>query len=109
MKKFLRVTRNEEFTKIIHQGHVCSNACFVMYYSNASKEYDRVGISVSKKLGNAPQRNKIKRQLRSMIDSSLNFSDGHDYIVIVKRGFLANDYQENKKQLNSLFVKVYNK
>lgn len=109
MKKELRVTRNEEFGQIIHQGKIYSNACFVLYYSESKKEKARVGISVSKKLGNAPKRNKIKRQLRSMLDEEVNFAEPFDFIVIVKKMFLENDYQENKKQLNSLINKVYNR
>lgn len=108
MKKSFRVTRNEEFSRIIKERHSEANGTFVVYYSKAVYEYDRVGISVSKKLGNAVERNKIKRQLRSMIDESLDFKSGLDLIVIVRQKFVENVYEENKKQLNSLISKVYN-
>jgi len=109
MKKVFRVTRNEEFSRIISEHHSKASATFVVYYSKAIYEYDRIGISVSKKLGNAVERNKIKRQLRSMIDATISFHEGYDLIIIVRNKFNENVYEENKKELNSIISKVYNR
>lgn len=71
--------------------------------------HGRVGISVSKKLGNAVTRNKIKRQLRMMIQECFHFDEEVDYIVIVRKNFLNHTYIENKKELEYLYKKVKRK
>ncbi|MBR4484136.1 MAG: ribonuclease P protein component, partial [Erysipelotrichaceae bacterium] len=53
MKKLYRVRKNEEFSKIIALKHSAANAFFVVYSSPKKEGNARVGISVSKKLGNA--------------------------------------------------------
>lgn len=109
MKKELRIKRNEEFQKIITCGKRKTSQSFVMYYYPAVKEHDRIGISVGKKLGNAVIRNKVKRQVRMMIQQSCSFKTGYDFIFIVRSKYLLSDYQNNKKDLSSLYNSVYNR
>ena len=68
MKKEYRIKKNEEFQKIIRQKKSIVHSKFVIYFRK-NDEHLRIGISVSKKLGNAVVRNKIKRQIRMMISS----------------------------------------
>ena len=100
MKKAYRVRKNEEFSSIIKKRHSKGNSVFVVYASYKAQSNARVGISVSKKLGGAVERNKIKRQLRMMLQEILDFEEcNYDYIVIVRNAYLANSYAENKKCL----------
>ena len=80
----------------------------VYYGPRMAVTNDRAGISVSKKLGNAVVRNKVKRQVRMMISEITDFKRGADLIVIVRKNYLNNDYRTNKKELNMLCEKVYN-
>lgn len=105
MKKEFRVKRNEDFSKIIARKKSFANSCFIIYKDENQMGHGRVGISVSKKLGNAVTRNKIKRQLRMMIQECFHFDEEFDYIVIVRKRFLDNTYIENKKELEYLYKK----
>ena len=58
MKKEFRVKRNEDFSKIIARKKSFANSCFIIYKDENQIGHGRVGISVSKKLGNAVTRNK---------------------------------------------------
>lgn len=109
MKKENRIKKNEEFSRIIAKKHTVGNAVFLVYFDKKVLDHARVGISVSKKMGNAVVRNKIKRQLRMMFIESFDYENcPYDLIVIVKKKYQENSYQENKCCLEKLIKKSYN-
>ena len=107
MKKVNRIRKNEEFSRIIGERHSLSSAGFVLYHSDKKFDSCRVGISVSKKLGDAVDRNKIKRQVREMIKAIIDFDNyPKDIIVIVRNPYLEKDYQNNLLDLEKLTKKA---
>lgn len=108
MKKQFRIKKNEEFQRIISEGKCRKNKSFVMYYTDATESYDRIGISVGKKSGNAVVRNKIKRQVRMMLQEICSFDSGKDYVIIIRRYYDFKDYNTSKKDLSALYDSVYN-
>ena len=105
MKKEYRVKKNEDFQTIIKKKKSVANRQFVVYYDQ-NNDHLRVGISVSKKLGNAVVRNKIKRQVRMMVHEVFDKNEKMDYIVIVRNQFLMNSYHDNIKDLKYLCNKI---
>ena len=108
MKKEYRIRKSREFEDIIHTGQCLTRKPFVMYYRTAVSEHDRVGISVGKRMGNAVERNRIKRQMRMMIKEISDFQSGFDYIIIARTGYHEGSYEANKKDLSALYQSVYN-
>lgn len=109
MKKELRVRKNEEFQQIIGKKTSVVNRQFVLYYTKNELNHRRVGLSVSKKLGKAIVRNKIKRQVRHMVRTIFNLDSSYDYIIIVRNGYLNQDFEMNKMSLQKLYDKVQKK
>ena len=110
MKKRFRVKRNEEFQKIITRRKSVTGKAFILYYGPSfSFASGRVGISASKKLGNAVVRNKIKRQVRMMAMELTRFEIKYDIIIIVRNKYLERTFEDNKKELLTLSETVYNK
>ncbi len=105
MKKEYQIKKNEDFQRIIKKKKSVSNQCFVAYYDQ-NESHMRVGISVSKKLGNAVVRNKIKRQVRMMINEIFDEKKSMDYIVIVRNKYLKCSYKDNLKELKYLYDKI---
>ena len=103
MRKLYIVKNSKDFEKIINTNNCNKNKSFVIYYIENNLKYNRYGISVSKKLGNAVFRNKYKRKIRSIIDNyKKDYVISRDYIIILRRGGLSKSYNELKDDLESL-------
>ncbi len=107
MKKINRVRKSQEFQKLIHTGRKSVNASFVFYHTARAEQQARIGISLSKKMGNAVERNKIKRQVRMMCQDLIDFENyPADGILIVRYGYKSLRFEENKKNLEKLLLKA---
>ena len=107
MKKAFRIKKNEEFSKLIAQKHSFAFNEYIIYAAKRKEDKARFGISVSKKIGKAYVRNKVKRQLRMMIQEEIDFYEyEYDIIVIVRQKYLEKDYLTNKKSLEKALKKV---
>ena len=108
MKVINRIKANEDFALTIKNGRSLKSQSFTIHYLKTNNNRIRVGISVSKKLGYAVLRNRIKRQIRAMCDSILDYqSNSFDIVVIAKNGFLEKEFQENKQILQEMISGVH--
>lgn len=106
MKKINIVKSNEDFNNIIKTGRQVKNKYFIIYYLENEYINYRIGITVSKKSGNAVVRNKQKRQLKSIIDDNYESLKKYDYIVIVRNTTLELNFKEKEKALIELISKI---
>lgn len=106
MKKAFRVCKNYEFSSIIQNRQFVKSSSFVLYFKKREEEHARVGISVGKKIGNAVCRNKVKRQVRSMVDELFNFEEPYDLIIIIRPGYMSHSYLENTLEMKENLNRV---
>ena len=100
MKKNFRVKREKDFKEIFQYGTSFANRKFVVYQLENQQNHFRVGLSVSKKLGNAVTRNQIKRRVRHILLSVREYlADNVDFVVIARKGVESLDYAEMEKNL----------
>ena len=104
MKIVNRIKASDDFALTIKKGKAQRDQSYVIHYRPNSLSYTRVGISVSSKLGNAVVRNHIKRQIRSMCDALIEYSNHPlDIVIVAKQEFLNKSYNDNKESLEKLF------
>ncbi len=106
MKKEFRVCKNYEFSSIIEHRVFGKSESFVCYVMDRKENHARIGISVGKKIGNAVQRNKVKRQVRSMVDHIFSFEEAYDTIIIVRPSYLKHSYAQNYQELEQTKKKI---
>lgn len=100
MKKSFRVKREKDFKAIFKDGTSFANRKFVVYQLENQQNHFRVGLSVSKKLGNAVTRNQIKRRIRHILQSVKGSLVEHvDFVVIARKGMETLEYAEMEKNL----------
>ena len=105
MKKKNRIKKNDEFQAVFQNGKSNANRQFVVYQlEKAEQSYFRIGLSVSKKLGNAVVRNRIKRMIRQSITELKDEIDsGKDFVIIARKPCAEMTYEEVKKSLIHVF------
>lgn len=107
MKVKNRIKKAEEFQSMIKKGAKIVNQSFVIYYGQKDDDEARIGISVSKKLGNAVHRNLYKRQVRMMCHELIDFKNtNHDLVLIIRFNYSSLSYEENKNNLEKLLIKA---
>ena len=77
---------------------------FVIVNIDKSSDLTKYGLTVSKKIGNAVNRNKIKRRLRNIINDAVknvNLKFNYSYLVIAKPTMLNKEYTIMKETLFS--------
>ncbi len=98
MKKKNIVKNNRDFQRIIHNNKPYKYKDYIIYLERAEEGDYHFGISVSKKLGNAVMRNKLKRQIRSIIQEK-DYQKNFNCIIILGKGILSRTYQEMEENL----------
>lgn len=101
MKKKFRIKKNEEFQQVFQKGESFANRQFVIYMLNKKEQdYFRIGLSVSKKIGNAVMRNQIKRYIRQVfLELNEQVAKERDYVIIARKPASQMDYSEVKSSL----------
>lgn len=107
MRKLYIVKNQRDFDKIIKDGRYRKNSSYVIYYEKNNLPYDRFGISVGKRIGNAVNRNKYKRKLRAIIDNYKKlYVNSQDYIIILRGIAKEKEYKELENEFLQLMDNI---
>ncbi|MED4081031.1 ribonuclease P protein component [Halalkalibacterium halodurans] len=101
MKKEHRIKRSDEFSRVFNEGFSVANRQFVIYVlPKEGQDFFRVGLSVSKKIGNAVTRNRVKRLIRTFFQEHEQAISGErDYVIIARKPAVDMTYEQVKGSL----------
>ena len=106
MKAAVTIKKNHEFRRLYQKGASAHSGCMVLYCRRNRLDHNRLGITVSVKLGQAVVRNRYRRRLREVYRLNKDkLRPGWD-IILVARGRTG---EASWKELNNSFCKLCRK
>lgn len=87
--------KNQDFHKVYKKGKSYANKYLVMYILENDLDNNRIGISVSKKVGNSVVRHRLKRLIKESyrLNESV-FNSGLDIVVVARASAKDRTYKE---------------
>lgn len=100
------LTTSPEFERVYRKGSVYRGRLFSVHVLPSAVDSTRLGLSVSKKVGGAVTRNKVRRRLKEIFRSSAStFPDGADLVISARPAAAEASFEE----LNDEFIKSLNR
>ena len=109
--KIVSLSKNKDFKSIL-DGKRLSNKYLTIFFRKLSdKDNKKLNISfvTKKKIGNAVNRNKIKRRLRNIMNDAIkkiNINLNYCYLLIARTSILNDSYENIKQTLFAEFEKI---
>ena len=109
--KILALSKNEEFKSLLKKKKISNKFVTIFFGHLVKKDKKKLNISfvTKKKLGNAVNRNKIKRRLRNIMDDAvkkISLKYDYSYLVIAKPTMLNNEFKIIKNTLFQDFERI---
>lgn len=100
MSSYETLKKNIDFQKVYKSGKSYANKYLVMYVLENGTDITRIGISVSKKVGNSIVRHRLARLIRESYRLHADeVMTGFDIIVVARTGLKNKDYFETESAL----------
>ena len=92
--------KNTDFGKVYRKGKSRANRQLVLYILNNGTDKNRLGISVSKKVGNSVVRHRTKRLIKEVYRlNESSFARGYDLVFIARADAKGRTYEEIEKSV----------
>ena len=91
MEQFVSLKKNDDFGRVYRQGRSYGNKLLVMYVLERGQDQEsRIGISVSKKVGNSIVRHRLTRLIRESVRlNSGSILKGYDIVIIARLAMIS--------------------
>ena len=92
-----------EFQRVVEHGRKMTLNTITVYMLPTRSEETRIGISVSKRIGNSVKRNKLKRRMREAVkENAPRLPAGMDIVIVARRGPSEASYKEIEEDIKQL-------
>ncbi|WP_240231908.1 ribonuclease P protein component [Devosia lacusdianchii] len=103
-----RLTKRSQFQRAARGNRAGRSAFGLQAIAAPAADEAGIGFTVTKKTGNSPERNRIKRRLRAAVTAcARDFHVGHDYVLVGRRDALSEPFTKLVADLGALIVRVH--
>ena len=102
-----RLVKRSQFKRAA-RGNRAGRSAFGLQMAAAEDATPGIGFTVTKRTGNSPQRNRIKRRLRAAVTAcARDFVPHHDYVLVGRREALSEPFAKLVADLDALIQRVH--
>ena len=102
-----RLTKRSQFLRAA-RGNRAGRPSFALQAIASEEPTPGVGFTVTKKTGNSPERNRIKRRLRAAVGACVTqLQPQHDYVLVGRREALGTPFDQLVADLSGLIVRIH--
>ena len=106
-RKSATLNLNSQFHRLYRSGASCVRPSLVLYAKQNGQNFNRYGITVSKKIGKANVRNRAKRRLREALRANAPYiNPGCDFVVVARSRTPEIEYSKLLGDLSFALKKV---
>lgn len=99
--------QNHLFRRLYQRGRSSAGRYIVVYCRKNGLDYNRLGLTVSTKVGHAVVRNRIRRRLREAYRlSEAQYISGYDIVIVARTRAAHTTYQELSQSLVTAMDKL---
>jgi ribonuclease P protein component len=103
----MRLTDSPEFERVYRQGSACRGRLFSVHAFPNEQGTPRLGLSVSRKVGNAVTRNAVRRRLREVFHSCISgMSEDLDLVVSARPAAAGATFEELREEFSKSLGRV---
>ena len=104
------VKKSSDFSKVYKRGESKVNPFLVVYQTPNAMDSFRIGISVSKKVGNSVVRNRTKRLIKEVCRLHTGyFKSGYDYVFVARVRMKDASYEDVRRAFLKLMSPLKHK
>ncbi|MCD7748932.1 MAG: ribonuclease P protein component [Oscillospiraceae bacterium] len=102
MKYTSSLRTNNDFRRVYKRGTSAVRPCLVLYARKNKRQENRLGLTVTTKIGKAHTRNRVRRRLREIYRlHETEFRPGYDWVIVARSRAVQASYQRLEKELLS--------
>ena len=102
--RYRTLNKNWQFNRVYGRGKSYVHPHCVLYVAKNRVGYTRIGLTATKKVGHAVQRNRARRVMKAAIDEHLDYNIGGYDLVFVARGITPH---LKSWQLSAIVAKLF--